>query len=436
MRKQVFTVLLLLLVLAGCAPSPAPDPAPVPVPEVEEPAVPPPEPVEVREPEPDPRAETVEAILGAMTLEEKVGQMFFVRCPELNALEKIGQYRLGGYLLFTRDFKDAAGEWLTAEDFVDKLKGYQAASSIPLFIGVDEEGGTVARASRNPYLFLEKCKSPQELWAEDKWGAIGGDAIDKNRDLLDLGINVNFAPVADVSTDPADFIYDRSFGQDAQATAEYVQEVVESVNLVSVQDPAFTGPYYKIGCVLKHFPGYGNNVDTHTGIAIDERPYEQFVAGDFLPFQAGIKAGAGSVLVSHNVVTCMDESLPASLSPEVHRVLREELDFDGVILTDDLAMDAVEAYAQDGSVAVLAILAGNDMVVTTDFETQIPLVIDAVHTGLIPEEMIDQAVGRVLGWKYDLGILGNGAGQDSPVSNSGRGANSSGELEETGRMLW
>ena len=208
------------------------------------------------------------------------------------------------------------------------------------------------------------------------------------------------------------------------------------MNLVSVQDPAFTGPYYKIGCVLKHFPGYGNNVDTHTGIAIDERPYEQFVAEDFLPFQAGIKAGAGSVLVSHNVVTCMDESLPASLSPEVHRVLREELDFDGVILTDDLAMDAVEAYAQDGSVAVLAILAGNDMVVTTDFETQIPLVIDAVHTGLIPEEMIDQAVGRVLGWKYDLGILGNGAGQDSPVSNSGRGANSSGELEETGRMLW
>lgn len=441
MKKFVLLPLMLLCLLCGCAgeeKSPSPEPeeieaaanVPEPVPAAA------PEEVLAPVPEPDPRQETVDDLLSRMSLEEKVGQMFFVRCPELNALEKIGQYRLGGYLLFTRDFKDAAGEWLTAEDFVDKLKGYQAASSIPLFIGVDEEGGTVARASRNPYLFLEKCKSPQELWAEDKWGAIGGDAIDKNRDLLDLGINVNFAPVADVSTDPEDFIYDRSFGQDAQATAEYVQEVVESVNLVSVQDPAFTGPYYKIGCVLKHFPGYGNNVDTHTGIAIDERPYEQFVAGDFLPFQAGIKAGAGSVLVSHNVVTCMDESLPASLSPEVHRVLREELDFDGVILTDDLAMDAVEAYAQDGSVAVLAILAGNDMVVTTDFETQIPLVIDAVHTGLIPEEMIDQAVGRVLGWKYDLGILGNGAGQDSPVSNSGRGANSSGELEETGRMLW
>ena len=105
MRKQVFTVLLLLLVLAGCAPSPAPDPAPVPVPEVEEPAVPPPEPVEVREPEPDPRAETVEAILGAMTLEEKVGQMFFPRCPEVEAAEKIAGFHLGGCLLFTKDFK-------------------------------------------------------------------------------------------------------------------------------------------------------------------------------------------------------------------------------------------------------------------------------------------------------------------------------------------
>ena len=441
MKKFVLLPLMLLCLLCGCT---GEEKTPPPEPEEIEAAANVPEhvpaaaPEEVPEPvpPPDPRQETVDALLSRMSLEEKVGQMFFVRCPDQNALEKIGQYHLGGYLLFTRDFKDAAGEWLQAVDFMDKIEGYQQASGIPLFIGVDEEGGTVARASRNPHLFLEKCKSPQELFAEDGWGAVGGDAIDKNRDLLSYGINVNFAPVADVSTDPADFIYDRSFGQDAAATAEYVQEVVESVNLVSVQDPAFTGPYYKIGCVLKHFPGYGNNADTHTGVAIDERPYDQFEAEDFLPFRAGIKAGAGSVLVSHNVVTCMDESFPASLSPEVHRVLREELDFDGVILTDDLAMDAVEAYAQDGSVAVLAILAGNDMVVTTDFETQIPLVIDAVRAGLIPEETIDQAVGRVLGWKYDLGILGNGAGQDSPVSNSGRGANSSGELEETGRMLW
>lgn len=383
--------------------------AAAPAPEETVPAAAPEEIPEEPVPPPDPRQETVDDLLSDMSLEEKVGQMFFVRCPELDALEKIGQYHLGGYLLFTRDFKDAAGEWLTAEAFMDKLEAYQEASDIPLFTGVDEEGGTVARASRNPNLFPEKCKSPQELFAENKWTAIGDDATYKNRDLLSYGINVNFAPVADVSTDPADFIYDRAFGQDAKATADYVEWVVSEAGKAAVrdiQDGTLDGPVYKIGCVLKHFPGYGNNADTHTGVAIDERPYEQFVAEDFLPFQAGIRAGAGSVLVSHNVVNCMDENFPASLSPEVHRILREELNFDGVILTDDLAMDAVEAYAQDGSVAVLAILAGNDMVVTTDFEKQIPLVIDAVNTGLISEDLIDQAVGRVLGWKYDLGLLG------------------------------
>ena len=147
--------------------------------------------------------------------------------------------------------------------------------------------------------------------------AILQDARQKSVTLLDLGVNVNFAPVADVSTDPSDFMYDRSFGQDAQATADYVAQVVG----VMEQE--------HIGSVLKHFPGYGSNEDTHTGIAVDERPYETFQTSDFLPFQAGIQAGADAVLVSHNVVTALDGTLPASLSPAVHQVLREELGFDG-----------------------------------------------------------------------------------------------------------
>ena len=97
---------------------------------------------------------------------------------------------------------------------------------------------------------------------------------------------------------------------------------------------------------------------------------------------------------------------PASLSPAVHQILRDTLGFDGVILTDDLAMEAVAQYAQDGSAAVLAVQAGNDMVLTTDFETQIPQVIAAVEDGTIPMEQIDQSVARVLSWKYDLGLLG------------------------------
>ena len=405
-------MLVLLLLLCACARQQEPPVLPEPEPPAAQP-IPPviseeqPGGEEVfhiqPEPEPDPREQAVETLLSGMTLEEKVGQMFFVRCPESQAEEKISAYHLGGYLLFLRDFKDLTGNWLTAEAFTDKIAAYQDASSIPLFIGVDEEGGTVARASRNPNLFSEKFKSPQEVYASGGVEAIRSDTMEKSAGLLSRGINVNFAPVADVSTDSTDFIYARSFGQNAEMTAEFVETVITAAGQVQYQFG--DGPHFKIGSVLKHFPGYGNNADTHTGVAIDERPYEQFVSEDFLPFQAGIDAGAGSVLVSHNVVKCMDENFPASLSPEIHRILREELGFEGVILTDDLAMDAVEAYAEDGSVAVLAVLAGNDMIVTTDFEKQIPLVIDAVQTGVIQESMVDNAVRRVLTWKYDLGLV-------------------------------
>lgn len=395
--KHVLPLLLLMLLLTGCGPSEQPGPAPEPpsppaqtVPDTP-PEEPPPEPEP--EPEPDPRQETVQGLLADMTDEEKVGQLFFVRCPAAGQAETIETYHLGGYLLFGRDFKDAAGDWLTEEQFTETLRSYQAASAIPLLIGVDEEGGAVARASRNPNLFEAKCKSPQALFAQGGMEAIEADALSKNTRLLELGVNVNLAPVADVSTDPGDFIYDRAFGRDAKATAEYVRAVVENMDAAGV------------GSVLKHFPGYGNNADTHTGAALDERPWEQFITEDFLPFQAGIDAGAGAVLVSHNVASCMDAALPASLSPEVHRVLRQDLDFEGVILTDDLAMDAVDAYARDGSAAVLAVLAGNDMILTTDFETQIPQVLAALEDGTIPRELLDQAVSRVLAWKYDLGLL-------------------------------
>ena len=347
------------------------------------------EPPVTQEPLPQNKEQIIQELVSAMSVEEKVGQMFFVRCPETDQAAKVAQYKLGGYILFGRDFKDK-----TAQQVRDSISSYQSAAGIPLLIGTDEEGGTVVRASSNPNLFPSREPSPQTLYAQGGLDAILQDARQKSITLLDLGVNVNFAPVADVSTDPSDFIYDRTLGQDAQTTAEYVSQVVTTMG------------QEHIGSVLKHFPGYGDNEDTHTGIAVDERPYETFQTSDFLPFQAGIQAGADAVLVSHNIVTSMDSQLPASLSPAVHQLLREELGFDGVILTDDLAMDAVAQYAQEGSVAVLAVQAGNDMILTTDFESQIPQVIAAVEDGTIPMEQIDQSVGRVLSWKYDLGLLG------------------------------
>ena len=406
MTRTVFSLLLILSLLCGCAGPAAgggngdeslPPPPPESGADTSQDADDAPAPSAA-----DPRAEAVASALAGMSLEEKVGQMFFVRCPGQGAAEDVGAYHLGGYILFGPDFKDGAGEWLTREQFTAAVAGYQAAADIPLLIGVDEEGGTVARASRDPHLFPSKFRSPREVFAAGGLEEVRADTEAKSRGLLELGINVNLAPVADVSVDPGDFIYERALGQDGAATAAYVETVVSAAN--QVRWDAEDGSRRGIGSVLKHFPGYGDNVDTHTGVAIDQRSYERFESEDFLPFRAGIEAGAGGVLVSHNVVTCMDPELPASLSPEVHRVLREELGFDGVIMTDDLAMDAVEAYAEDGSVAVLAVLAGNDLIVTTDYRTQIPLVIQAVRDGRIGEAQIDAAVSRVLGWKYDLGL--------------------------------
>ena len=336
------------------------------------------------------RQQRIWDLVSSMTLEEKVGQLFFVRCPADSAVEDVSTYHLGGYLLFGRDTKDK-----TANELIQTIQGYQDAAAIPLLIGVDEEGGTVVRVSSNPHLRSEKFASPQRLYALGGMDRVLTDTREKDILLRALGFNVNLAPVADVSTYPGDFIYDRAFGQDAAATSDYVSAVTGRMRADGM------------GSVLKHFPGYGDNADTHTGIAVDDRPYEDFVNSDFLPFLAGMAAGGdtAAVLVSHNIVECMDPDLPASLSPAVHRILRQDLGFDGVVMTDDLAMDAVGAYAGDGAVAVMALQAGNDMVVTTDYRSQIPKVLEAVENGSLEEAAIDAACRRVLRWKQALGLL-------------------------------
>ena len=392
--KRCLLMFLLLVSLTACGAPPQEEPDLTEELPQEEETPPPPTEEELA-------AQQVEDLLNSLTLEEKVGQLFFVRCPGENAVEDIGTYHLGGYVLFGRDFQDTAGNWLTEEQFTQTIAGYQDAaqadSGIPLLIGSDEEGGTVTRASRDPNLFAKSFRSPQQVLAEgnDNGNALAEDAWEKNSRLLALGINVNLAPVADVSTDPADFIYDRSMGQDARTTADDVADIVKAMKDCG------------IGSVLKHFPGYGNNVDTHTGIAVDQRPLETFETADFLPFSAGMEAGGATtaVLVSHNIMTAVDDALPASLSPAVHQLLRQKLGFDGVAMTDDLAMEAVAAYAEDGAVAVMALEAGNDLVITTDYRTQIPKVLEAVENGTLPEETVNTACRRVLTWKQALGLL-------------------------------
>jgi len=323
--------------------------------------------------------------LGQMTDAQKVGQLFFARCPESGAAALAEQYQPAGFILFGRDFENRTPETLKAF-----LSECQTAAALPLLIGVDEEGGTVTRVSGREAFRAEKFRSPQAVYAAGGWEELARDTSAKDKLLLSLGINVNLSPVVDVSSNSSDFIYARSFGQDAVQTAQYAAAVVRQMN----EDG--------IGSVLKHFPGYGNNEDTHTGAVFDERPLTVFRESDFKPFAAAIQAGADAVLVSHNVVLCMDDEYPASLSPAVHRLLREELEFEGVAMTDDLAMGAVTQFGTQAP--VMAIKAGSDLLITSDLPKQYAAVLAAVESGEIPAERLDEAVGRVLRWKRSIGI--------------------------------
>lgn len=392
--KRYLALVLTALLLAGCSPASSPAesmPPPSPPPEEDQTVF---KPVELPEPEPepDPRQESIDGLLSSMTAEEKVGQLFFACCPETGGAELAAEYHLGGYLLFKGNLKDR-----TPQQVQEELAALRDAAGIPLLIGTDEEGGTVARVSACPQLREKRFSSPQKLYRQGGLEAILADCREKDELLTSLGISVNFAPVADLSTDPKDFIYDRTLGLGTEETCAYITAVVDQMETDGM------------GSVLKHFPGYGNNSDTHTGSALDERPLETFRAEDFLPFRAGIEAGGGTtaVLVSHNIVTSMDPDRPASLSPAVYQILRDELGFDGPALTDDLSMKAVAKYAeeQEQSPAVLAIAAGCDMVVTADFKTQIPQILAALEDGTLTQERVDEAVSRVLGWKYDLGLI-------------------------------
>ena len=332
--------------------------------------------------------ETAEKIMQDMSIEEKVGQMFLVRYPDSGVIEQIKNETPGGYILFGKDFDNE-----TKESILEELTEEQEASKIGLIFGVDEEGGTVVRVSSHKAFRNSKFKSPQEIWKQGQLPAILEDSKEKSELLKSIGLNMNLAPVVDVPTKSSSFIYDRSYGRGAEKTATYTSELIKTMsedNMISV---------------MKHFPGYGDNEDTHTGIAVDERPYSTFETTDFLPFKSGIEAGGPCILVSHNIVKSMDENKPSSLSKNVHKILREDLNFSGIAMTDDLAMDAVKSYVENGEAAVQAVLAGNDMIISSDFASQKQEILKAIKEKKINEDIINKAVRRILSMKIAYGII-------------------------------
>ena len=321
-----------------------------------------------------------------MTLEEKISQILLVRYPD-DGIEVLKENQFGGYVFFAKDFENK-----TYEEVKTMINDLQKVSKIPILTAVDEEGGKVVRISSNSNLANKPFKSSRQLYLEGGFEAIKEDTINKSKLLFDLGINLNLAPVVDVSTNSNDYMYERTIGENSKITSQYSKVVIKASKGLGV---SYT---------LKHFPGYGNNLDTHDGKVIDNRSYEDILKNDLPPFKAGIKEGAEVVLVSHNIVSSIDPNNPASLSASIHNLLRNELGFTGIIITDDLAMGATNNIE---NATVKAILSGNDMIITTDYDGSIKSIKEALTNKVIDESLIDRLVFRVIAWKYYKKILWN-----------------------------
>lgn len=384
--KHVLCLLICIFLLTGCASSPEEItaestaentlPTESSVPESTEPS-------ETLPPDP------VEELMMSMPLEDWVGQLFLVGADPNLAESHILDYNLGGFLLFSADFRNET----PGDSAAKKIARWQEIAEIPLLIATDEEGGTVTRVSCYTYYRDRRFSSPRSLYDKGGMEAVMAEEAEKCELLTSLGVNVNLGPVCDITTDPAAFMYQRSLGQDPGTTADFVSKIVKLKQ------------QYSMGSALKHFPGYGNNTDTHTGIAYDSRSLAELEARDLVSFQTGIEAGSGAVMVSHTIVEALDRDLPASLSPAVHQYLREQLGFNGVILTDDLTMQAITDRYGAGEAAVLAVQAGNDLLCSSSFVEQYEAVLAAVLDGRIPYDTLKNAVRNVLEWKLELGLI-------------------------------
>lgn len=339
----------------------------------------------------------LQEILSEMTLEEKVCQLFMVTPEQLThtgtviqagettkaALE---QYPVGGLVYFQPNIVDE-------NQLKTMLANTKSYSKYPPFLGVDEEGGSlVARVANSEGFHVEKFPDMQQIGASLDYEEAYRAGCTIGSYLHDLGFNMDFAPVADVLTNPANTVIGaRSFGPDPEVDAQMTAQVVKGLQ---EQD---------ICAVLKHFPGHGGtDGDSHEEAVANERTLEQLQSAEFLPFSAGIHAGAGCIMVGHiSLPLITHENLPATLSQEIITgLLREELGFDGIIITDSMSMGAIINHYTPEEAAVQTILAGSDIVlIPEDFERAYQGLLQAVGDGTIPEARIDESVYRILRYK-------------------------------------
>lgn len=386
----------LLGALGGCAPSgkaPSGDPS---APDGPDPAAEgelDPEPAPV----PDPAAgleSRVEDALGAMTLEQKVCQLFCVRPEALTGAEQVTvaddamraaleARPVGGIAYFGQNIVDA-----------DQLRSLMAGTAampvpVPPFLAVDEEGGPlVARVANSGAFDVATFPDMAQIGASGDPAAARevGSAIGAY--LADLGFNLDFAPVADVLTNPDSVIGARAFSSDPQVVAEMVGQVVAGLQEQGVSATA------------KHFPGHGDaGADSHTGAAVSERTLDELRACEFVPFKAAIDAGVHLVMVGHvSTPNASGNDLPASLSPAaIDGWLRGELGFAGIVVSDAMNMGAVTRLCTPGEAAVSFVRAGGDLVLDPErFEDAYQGLLDAVRSGELTAGRIDASVRRIL----------------------------------------
>ena len=329
-----------------------------------------------------------EEILNSMTLEEKIGQLFIVRYENIDEEDEVKQYQLGGITFYGKDFR-----YEDKDSIIELINSLQSDVKIPMFMSVDEEGGSVARVSRWYQYRSEIFLSPRDYYEQGGLDLVLQMEEEKAQLLSSLGLNMNLSPVADISDKPGAFMYDRSLGEDACTTAEFVCRTAK----ISAD--------YGVGSVIKHFPGHGNNTDTHFYTTRDTRSLEELKENDLIPFQAAMDDGYSAVMIGHTVVEALDDEYPASLSKKVHDYIRKQMSFDGVIMPDALDMDTVSSSFNGENVAVLAIMAGNDILCTSEYKEQYEAVLQAVKDNKISIEQIDESVLRILRWKLQLGII-------------------------------
>ena len=427
MRKIYLTVILFvaLCMLSSCKQPQEPD-STVPANNFEQPEPVQPDPIqpEITQPEPTQSDSTppdsdnevfwkAEQLLKNMTLKEKVGQLLLIRpeslCPDLSPSqindtykygvtefnlqmsETLDNYPVGGIAIFGKNIQSP----FQLTEFISKM---QQNSKIPLFLGVDEEGGSVSRIANTPGFDVQKFESMQAVGqTKDPEKALEVGLVIGSY-MKEYGFNLNFAPVADVNTNPNNIVIgNRSFGMESNLVAEMVAAEIEGLHKAGIMSS------------IKHFPGHGDTKeDTHDGSVSIEKNWDELKECELIPFKAGIAAQTDMIMISHiTAENITQQKLPSSLSFEmIEEKLRKELNYDGVIITDSMSMGAIANQYSSGDAAILAISAGADIILMPEnFIEAYEGIYEAVENGTLSEARIDQSVLRILSLKEKYGLL-------------------------------